>query len=432
MLRSQSISDINEKKTSSTSKLFNAFKRSSNSNSTASTDIQEKRKSRPLSSSISALNLKISAPVLQESTSTTKNPSYLSNPDNKENINHHHQQQQQQSAKLKTRSSTPNLNRRSSVYFSGPDSKPTAATARMLRTNNRYSFIAGNNFQAHSSKDLTSEDSHTGHSITNNTASSSAHISPATISSQSDSIFDQSSISCVGDDDDIDSEAGGTGASSEISSIHTAETSNEANYVYAKHNTTATAKTKTKSTSTASSTIPESPSSSIISTSIPKKLHRTTNLYNLNEFINKLSIDANTLPASSPSASSSTSIQQPSTEMISMSNRKSIEFENHQIKQLNNKLNSIGHLYSHKQAPAEASYHCQIKLVENVLFLTTHTDQEDVQPNGQNNTNRCSFDYDLKLDEYLDVLKNEEYNLDASSMDSNIFESDGDQLYLMY
>lgn len=404
MLRSQSISDINEKKISSTSKLFNAFKRLSNG--TTSTDVQEKRKSRPLSTSISALNLKISSPILnQQSDTTSATTPSVTNYENKENINHHHrqQQQQQQNIKLKTRSSTPNLNRRSSVIFSNSDSRAAAhsaatetATARMLRTNNRYSFIAGNNFQVHNNKATVDDNSHYArHSSTaTTTASSTAHISPVTISSHSDSIFDQSSINCVDDDSE-------DGASSEISSIHTAETSNEpSNYTYAK-----VSNTNTKSKSKSSSSIPESPSSSIISTSVPKKLHRTTNLYNLNEFINKLSIDSSSLP-----------ITQPLSQMISMNNRQSIEFENKQIKQLNQQLNQV------------ADYHCEVKLVENILFLTTTT------ATGEGSTEKSQsgfgFGFDLDEDDYLNMLKTEEYNLE-STLD-NCFESDGDQLYLMY
>ncbi|KAG5422321.1 hypothetical protein I9W82_001416 [Candida metapsilosis] len=463
MLRSQSIPDIHEKKSSSsstTSKLFSAFKRSHNANTTtSSTEVKEKRKSRPLSTSISALNLKISSPILnsqqQQQINNISSPTVSD--ENKENINYATNTKQQRESKLKTRSSTPNLNRRSSAIFSHNRTSSiesqaqlaAAATARMLKTNNRLSFMGGNNFQVHNNTRTIAEDDNTHHhhhhhhgrhsstTTTGTTGTSTSHISPATISSQSDSIFDQSSINCVGDEEEIED---GTSNSSELSSIHSTETLNEplpsSNYIYSKQSTTTKAKSKSKSKNTATTTtIPESPSSSIISTSIPKKLHRTTNLYNLSEFINKLSLEAAAAQNGSDRSNSLVMlpIQQSPDQMISMNNRQSIEFENNQIKQLNQQLNQVD------------DYHCQVKLVENILFLTTTSATQTSTINGgaseseKSNRNGFEFDFDLDNEEYLDMLQNEAYNLESCSTTSsanssvnNWFEADGDQLYLMY
>lgn len=107
-----------------------------------------------------------------------------------------------------------------------------------------------------------------------------------------------------------------------------------------------------------------------------------------------------------------------------MSNRQSIEFENQEIKQLNQQLNQ------------EANYQCHVKLVENILFMTTtevSTTTVGLGMSGDKIKLGSSVDLDWNDDDFLNILQNEDYNhFDSSCSMESCFESDGDQLYLMY
>ncbi|KAI5952815.1 hypothetical protein KGF54_003682 [Candida jiufengensis] len=316
MLRSQSISNINEKKSSN---FFNPFKKSSynnlnNSSNNSSPSTIEKRKSRPLSTSISAINLKISSPILQSSNiSVSSNSNIISNDEDKENI------------RLKTRSSTPNLSTNNFPRTSTKNISTTTTAANRLK---RLSYIGS----------PVKED----------------NISPITINSQIDSIFDQSSITYI--DSDIEEDI-----SSTISS-----TEKDSNYTYSK-------------------ILPNSKSSNNISNNNDqtKKLHRTTNLYNLNDFIKKIKHDNST------------------------NNRKSMELENKEISILNENLNESSEIYNSK-----------ISIIENFIFLSTTIKKTT------SDQNLIDLNQDIN---WTNVFKLEEYN-----NESDFFENDGDQLYLMY
>ncbi|KAI5960952.1 uncharacterized protein KGF55_004219 [Candida pseudojiufengensis] len=326
MLRSQSISNINEKKST---KFYNPFKKtsfsnlnnSSNSNNSSTT---EKRKSRPLSTSISAINLKISSPILNSSNNNVSSPTIEFGDEDKENI------------RLKTRSSTPNL-KNNSNDSNNTNNIPRTSTKNISSTTNRLKRL-----------------SYLGSPIKED------RVSPVTINSQIDSIFDQSSITYI--DSDIEEDI-----SSTISSIEKPDP----NYTYSKQQ------------QQQQQPLTNSQSLQNISNQT-KKLHRTTNLYNLNEFVKKIQIENN--------------------------NRKSIEIENNEILKLNSNLNLRNDKYLSK-----------ISILENFIMLSTKLNNYDHQ--SQENE---QLDLNNDID-WNHVFKIEEYN-----NESDFFEIDGDQLYLMF
>ncbi|KAI3402842.2 LYS9 [Candida oxycetoniae] len=114
--------------------------------------------------------------------------------------------------------------------------------------------------------------------------------------------------------------------------------------------------------------------------SSPKRLRRTTNLYNLSDFIKQISID-NEISGGD--------------EKLPIVNRKSIQWENEEIRKLNEKL----------QSNEESVLSSEIRLIENVMFLTT---------SWSKSSNECDALKDFKMalqdTDFVHLLQNEEYH----------------------
>ncbi|KAG7661259.1 uncharacterized protein J8A68_005255 [[Candida] subhashii] len=176
--------------------------------------------------------------------------------------------------------------------------------------------------------------------------------SPRSIDINTESIFDRSSVT-FDDGEENDDES----FSLSSSSIHSFSE------IIGENNTTS-----------------ETVDSSAGSSSNISKLPRTSNLYNMNQFIKEINENGNLLP---------------------LSNRASIEFENNEIKKLNEKLN--------EQNPNDLI--SNISLIENIIFITSKvTDNE-----GNNN----EFIKSLEDIDYDDILKNEKYYSFADATDDD-------------
>lgn len=228
----------------------------------------------------------------------------------------------------------------------------------------------------------------------------SHNVSPESMKSQS--LFDNNSIdielvsSCESNKENKESQYNNNSSSSD----------NGANYTYKPNHSKSMTSLKQpkklfiKKTHTLSTSPPSQPSTTTTTTNTittlappptayaQKKLHRTTNLYNLSEFVGQ---------------------------EMKEKTRKSIEFEANEIKSLNEKL--------HRDEDKEL-LQTQLRLIENALFLTTTSNkplssikEEEKQPKQ------------LLLDDvdYSLVFKVEDYN-----NEQEYFEKDGDQLYLLY
>lgn len=196
MLRSQSISNLNNTKSSSSFLKSLRSKKSDTDIKNGST--KSKRNSRPLSASISSFNLNISLPKLSSQKSFTE--------DNKENQN--------VVKTLRPRSSAPILTDHQSKNAS------SQTLSRPPISSKRYSSYY----------------------------STSSQISPQTVQSQIDSIFDESSVLCV----DLENEENLSSSNSSLSSI-----------VNQDH------------------------------TYLQNKIHRSINSYNLSDFVNRMNGHSN-------------------------------------------------------------------------------------------------------------------------------------------
>ncbi|EDK44806.1 predicted protein [Lodderomyces elongisporus NRRL YB-4239] len=376
MLRSQSIPDFNDKNTSTsssstTSRFLNSFRKRELKNRFSLSDL----KASPSTSTSTTSSPHLSSSSRRDSkyspnlTSTIiRSPSISSSISKFEQTNHH------------------NSNNTYSHSHSHSHSHSSTLTST-THSNRKSGSYAANSLKRRSLMIL-------------NPINISHNVSPESMKSQS--LFDNNSIdielvsSCESNKENKESQYNNNSSSSD----------NGANYTYKPNHSKSMTSLKQpkklfiKKTHTLSTSPPSQPSTTTTTTNTittlappptayaQKKLHRTTNLYNLSEFVGQ---------------------------EMKEKTRKSIEFEANEIKSLNEKL--------HRDEDKEL-LQTQLRLIENALFLTTTSNkplssikEEEKQPKQ------------LLLDDvdYSLVFKVEDYN-----NEQEYFEKDGDQLYLLY
>lgn len=402
MLRSQSISNLSDQRKSKTTGFLNSLKSRKlsskdlksqlrNNNQTTNTE----RSSRPLTSGMGSSNLlhkdsstNETSPTKGDYRSTVareRGAGISNNLDNKENFNPPissfksksgssassiNEDYQPPSRTLRTRSSAPNLKGSSSKLnestngqsSSSPIANETYSPSLSSKASKRNStFFGFNNYTSSSSTFLPSSPSLINILSDEETiADSNSPYTPPNVnlkpdsSSNSDSLMDESPIliqsfefSCISDDEYDDT---------------VVEDDQEL--------------------------APKSKSNLTSKRSHYKKLHRTTNILNLSDFIK--SIDHN------------------NNEIIPINNRKSLEFEKSECTKI--KLNL------QKSISEKEPSKIDLNLVENVMFLSINTDYLQDYQNGSYEDTAYKLDnwYDQ---DYIDIIKNDDSDDDEYYMD---------------
>ncbi|EGW31851.1 uncharacterized protein SPAPADRAFT_62461 [Spathaspora passalidarum NRRL Y-27907] len=337
MLRSQSINSLGEHKRNKSSSFFSAFRtkksqsqlQPANDNSSLLSNVS-RRSRRSLSTTISAFNL--SEMVHEDYDEDKENVYEYSNVNEKP---------------LRPRSSAPMLNK--STPSSATTSTTNSLAASKFYSTSRRSIRSSMFMLARvgSRQVLPSQQEHPEIHIHHDQVNISTpestltETAPNSIDINVDSIFDQSSITCG------DSENDDYSLSSSSTRHPSPNNSPDKRVVSHAH------------------------SSSIELQ--PARLHRTINSYNINDFMQGMNEDDDVIITRLP-----------------ISNRKSIELENKQIEQLNQKLN--------QETPD--NWKLNISLVGNIVFVTG---------NAKSESELSYFMKDLDDINYLDALTNEDY-----------------------
>ncbi|KAK6205647.1 uncharacterized protein RJT21DRAFT_17658 [Scheffersomyces amazonensis] len=358
MLRSQSISNLNDQRKSKSTAFFSSFRsRKFSSNdlhsivdstpTTSTPDTNTTANQRPLSASVSSINLSGGGGKLQpikHSSSAAQQRLYhsskssISTSEDKENIV---PASIARTKSLKLRSSAPNLNLAQAATTSANAITVTSSNnnnnASQLYTRRLRSSMFLNNIISNDYDSLKSE-------YKGRISPPVSFMSPETIGTV-DTLVDQSPIKLTDFENtsqDFDSEA-------TLSSFSNSSTPTEDEFPERK---------RTNSTK--------------------RKLHRTTNSYNINEFIKILK-------------------QEDSTK-LPVNNRKSLELESLERKKLTSLLN----------ANEVQPYKSTLSLIGNSIFLVIK--DNEIANNNEDNDDSIKFSNSLEDIDYIDALREDGYD----------------------